>query len=152
MTAESRDLISVKPDDISFIIQKYSYSDSNGQRTTAPRYCLRFIDEPWKNVAAKLENGGFWYFTLHSVYETHMMVGLALETLKELEAFGDKFSEESDANLEDGLCKIILKFVLAGIEPRCIFIEVDDKLEAIQDIYSGEFLYEISKPWKTSSI
>ena len=129
--ATPQELRSRKAEEICFLIQKYSYSGKHGFCSMHPRYCLRFIDEPYQSVAEKLEKGGSWYFTLHPAYESSLISGNTLEILKELENFKE----------DDELSKILLKFGLAGIEVKYMFIEFDDKLEEIREIPSNKILY-----------
>lgn len=136
--ATSQELRSRKAEEICFLIQKYSYAGKHGFCSMYPRYCLRFIDEPHQSVAEKLEKGGSWYFTLHPAYESSLMVGIALDTLKELENFNDASLKEDDA-----LSKILLKFGLVGIEVKYMFIELNDKLEEIREIPSNKILYSV---------
>ena len=131
--ATLQELRSRKAEDICFLIQKYSYSGKYRFGSTNPRYCLRFIDEPYQSVAKKLEEGGAWYFTLHPAYESSLISGNTLEILKELENF----------KKDDELPKILLKFGLAGIEVKYMFTELDDKLEEIREIPSNKILYSV---------
>ena len=109
-----------------------------------PRYVLRFIDEPAQSVAKKLEKGGSWYFTLHPAYESSLVVGFALDTLKELENLNDARSNGGDSLEEDvAFSKILLKFGLAGIEIKYMFTEIDDRLEEIKEIPSNKILYSV---------
>lgn len=103
-----------------------------------PRYCLRFVDEPYQSVAKKLEKGGSWYFTLRPAYESSLVVGIALDVLKELENLNDASLKE-----DDELSKILLKFGLAGIEVKYMFTELNDKLEEIREIPSNKILYSV---------
>lgn len=134
--ATPQELRSRKAEEICFLIQKYSYTGKHGFCSMNPRYCLRFIDELHQSVAEKLEKGGSWYFTLHPVYGSSLVVGIALDTLKELENLDDASLKEDDA-----LSKILLKFGLAGIEVKYMFTELDDKLKEIREIPSNKILY-----------
>lgn len=142
--ATLQELRSRKAEEICFLIQKYSYSGKYRFGSTNPRYCLRFIDEPHQSVAKKLEEGGSWYFTLHPAYDTNLISGTALETLKELENVNNYYSgmdELENFKEDDELSKILLKFGLDGIEVKYMFTELDDKLEEIREIPSNKILY-----------
>lgn len=142
--ASREELKSRKPEEICFLIQKYSYAGKHGFCSMYPRYCLRFIDEPHKSVAKKLKKGGSWYFTLHPAYESSLVVGIALDTLKELENLNDVRINRGDSFKEDDeLSKILLKFSLVGIEIKYMFTEIDDRLEEIKEIPSNKILYSI---------
>ncbi len=139
---ESSGVVTKRLEDITFVVQEYSYANvGRSWMSATPSYCLRFIDESWESVVAKLKHGGSWYFTLNPAYDSGLMTGLALDTLKELEALGGKLRCESGVKSEDMLSEILLKFGLAGIEPKCIFVESDEKLKEIREIPSGKILY-----------
>ena len=144
--ATLQELRSRKAEDICFLIQKYSYSGKYRFGSTNPRYCLRFIDEPYQSVAKKLEEGGAWYFTLHPAYESSLISGNTLEILKELENVNNYYggmAELENFKKDDELPKILLKFGLAGIEVKYMFTELDDKLEEIREIPSNKILYSV---------
>lgn len=142
--ATPQELRSRKAEEICFLIQKYSYVGKHGFCSMYPRYCLRFIDEPYQSVAEKLEKGGSWYFTLHPAYESSLISGNTLEILKELENVNNYYggmAELENFKKDDELPKILLKFGLAGIEVKYMFTELDDKLEEIREIPSNKILY-----------
>lgn len=144
--ASREELRSRKPEEICFLIQKYSYAGKHGFCSMNPRYCLRFIDEPYKSVAKKLNKGGSWYFTLHPAYDSNLISGSTLEILKELENVNNYYSgmaELENFKEDDELSKILLKFGLAGIEVKYMFTELDDKLEEIREIPSNKILYSV---------
>ena len=144
--ATPQELRSRKAEEICFLIQKYSYVGKHGFCSMNPRYCLRFIDEPYQSVAEKLEKGGSWYFTLHPAYESSLISGNALEILKELENVNNYYgglAELENFKEDDELSKILLKFGLAGIEVKYMFTELDDKLEEIREIPSNKILYSV---------
>lgn len=134
--ATREELRSRKAEEVCFLIQKYSYSGKKFFPEYA-NYCLRFIDEPYKNVVKKLKDRGEWYFMLRPAYELDLINENHKAILKELEAFNNIPTK----NYENELSKILLKFGIAGIEIKLMFTEIDDRLEEILDFSNNSVLY-----------
>lgn len=126
--------------DICFLVQKYSYVSKYGFCTMKPHYCLRFIDEPARDVSKKLKKGGVWHFTLCPAYESGLIDGTVLESLKELEALNVR-NDLDGCKEDEELSKILLKFGLAGLDVKYVFTELDDKVEEIREISNNKILY-----------